>query len=214
MPAVHQVLQFVDIIAQIPLLTDRQDQHVWTPAASGNFSTKSAYVRYFTGSIPFEPYKWIWKAWAPLKVKIFIWLAVWRRCWTADRLQRRGLQHPDRCVLCDQETEDIDHLLLRCSFSKQVWFTALEWIGHAHLTPTAQQTKFVDWWRRTDRRVAKETRKGLNSFIQLVAWFLWKHRNACLFDESAPNVQHLLAEIRDEATLWGIAGARRLSQLL
>uniref|UniRef100_M8C3S2 Reverse transcriptase zinc-binding domain-containing protein n=1 Tax=Aegilops tauschii TaxID=37682 RepID=M8C3S2_AEGTA len=43
------------------------------------------------------------------------------RCWTADRLARRGLPHNDGCVLCDQTTEDMHHLFTACPFSRQIW---------------------------------------------------------------------------------------------
>jgi hypothetical protein len=33
-----------------------------------------------------------------------------------DRLARRGMDHPEKCPLCDQEQETIDHLLLSCVF--------------------------------------------------------------------------------------------------
>jgi hypothetical protein len=41
--------------------------------------------------------------------------------WTADRLQRRGLPHPAACPLCDQEPESIQHLLLGCVVTHEVW---------------------------------------------------------------------------------------------
>jgi hypothetical protein len=34
--------------------------------------------------------------------KMFMWLAGRNRCWTSNRLTRRGLPHPDRCSQCDQ----------------------------------------------------------------------------------------------------------------
>jgi hypothetical protein len=42
---------------------------------------------------------------AELGSKFFIWLALKGRIWTADRLAKRGLQHPDACPLCDQAQE-------------------------------------------------------------------------------------------------------------
>jgi hypothetical protein len=46
------------------------------------------------GAISFEPWKRLWKSWAPRKCKFFRWLAIRNKCWTADRLQRKGLPHP------------------------------------------------------------------------------------------------------------------------
>jgi hypothetical protein len=41
-------------------------------------------------------------------------------------LARRGLDHPDKCPLCDQEEESIDHLLVSCVFARQFWLTLLQ----------------------------------------------------------------------------------------
>ena len=47
--------------------------------------------------------KSIWKSWAPGKCKFFMWLVAHDKCWMADRLARKGLPHPEHCLLCDQE---------------------------------------------------------------------------------------------------------------
>jgi hypothetical protein len=63
-------------------LTNDDDQHHWKHDISGSFSSKSAY-----------------KSWAPEKCKMFLWLAIKDKCWTADQLTKRGLPHPDKCLL-------------------------------------------------------------------------------------------------------------------
>ncbi|GJN07886.1 hypothetical protein PR202_ga25756 [Eleusine coracana subsp. coracana] len=88
-------------------LDSEEDRHTWTHEPSDCYSSKSAYRAYFQGAITFQPWKRIWGSWAPGKCKLFLWLVVRNRCWTADRLQRRGLPHPTACVLCDQEAEDV-----------------------------------------------------------------------------------------------------------
>lgn len=77
---------------------DMPDQHKWRLTKSGSYTSKSAYDAYFLGSIEFAPWK------------LFLWLAVKNRCWTADWLSRGGLLHPADCPLCDQE-EEIQHIL-------------------------------------------------------------------------------------------------------
>lgn len=212
-PAIHQVMQLLDIISQT-VLQEQTDEHWWTPRASGVFTTKSAYERFFVGGIDFQPYRRLWKTWAPLKIKIFIWLALWNRCWTADRLAKSGLDHPERCLLCDQREEDINHLLLGCSFSRDIWFQVLNGFGYPQLAPTPNDVVFADWWRRAHNRAGRQIRKGINSLIQLVAWSIWKVRNRCVFDGAQPNSQRLVQEIREEAATWVIAGARRLGQIV
>jgi hypothetical protein len=109
-------------------------------------ASKSAYETLFIGAVHFEPWELIWKSWAPKKCQFFIWLAVHKRCWTADRLARRELPHPTCCVLCDQVEEDIQHILVGCVFAKQVWFQMLSKVGLSALAPQATDTSFEDWW--------------------------------------------------------------------
>ncbi|KAG2628620.1 hypothetical protein PVAP13_3KG250427 [Panicum virgatum] len=72
---------------------------------------------------------------------------------------------------------------------------------------------FVDWWKRSWKEVPKQHRKGFNSLVILGAWILWKLRNYCMFDESAPNVQTALQAFKDEANLWIVGGAKALGVL-
>jgi hypothetical protein len=69
-----------------------------------------------------------WRSWAPPRVKFFVWLACLDRCWTGDRLARRGLPHPPRYPLCDQVGESMQHLLIGCSFSRTTWYEVVSWI--------------------------------------------------------------------------------------
>ena len=100
--------------------------------------------------------------------------------WTADRLQKRGLPHPERCPFCDQEDENIQHILISCVFARQFWYAILQPINLSRLTPTS--VNFADWWKHAERRLPKQHRKGFNSLCILGAWILWKHRNTCVFE--------------------------------
>lgn len=127
------------------VLEDMEDQHQWRLDSSGQFTAKSAYKAFFNGAITFEPWKLIWKSWAPGKCKAFIWLAVCNRCWTADRLQKRGLPHPDKCPLCDQEDETAQHMLVSCVFARDFWFKIFSLMGFAEMTPGPQEDTFALW---------------------------------------------------------------------
>ena len=150
-------------------LNDNEATHMWKPEASGLFSTRSAYRSFFfIGSITFEPWNKVWKSWAPGKCKTFVWLAIRNRCWTTDRLQKRGLPHPEHCPLCDQEEENIQHILISCVFARQFWYAILQPINLSRLRPT-RSVNFADWWKHAERRLPKQHRKGFNS---LCTWGL------------------------------------------
>jgi len=206
-----EYLELWDMLAGVNL-NNTDDIHRWKPEASGEFSTRSAYKNFFVGAITFEPWKKLWKSWAPGKCKTFVWLAIRNRCWTADRLQKRGLPHPERCPLCDQEEENIQHILTSCVFARQFWFAILQPLNLARLTPT-RTVSFADWWKKAERKLQKQHRKGFNSLCILGAWTIWKHRNACVFEGASPNLQVAVQAFKEESHLWQFSGAKRLAAL-
>jgi hypothetical protein len=106
----------------------------WTPSSSGTYLFKSAHDRFFMGAVQFEPAQRIWRMWALLRCKFFPWLASLNRCWTADRLALRALDHPEHCPLCEQEDETAQHILVACIFSREIWFQVLSLVGPQQCT--------------------------------------------------------------------------------
>jgi hypothetical protein len=195
------------------LLTDEDDKHIWRFESSGQFTSRSVYLAFFHGSVGFEPWHRLWKSWAPSKCKVFLWLAIQNKCWTADRLASRGLPHPSSCALCDQEDEDVQHILTTCVFARQFWFKILAPLDFIRCVPSRHEGSFAEWWRKARKKVRKDARKGLNSLIILGGWILWKHRNACVFNGARPCINAILREFENEKHLWELAGARSLRGL-
>lgn len=119
-PAIADCLHLWDRIEGVSVTAGVQDQFIWRWTTNGQYTAKSAYQMMLHGTHRFEGAKLIWKTWAPLKAKLFLWLAFRRRYWTADRRQRHGLEAHPACVLREQEPESSDHLFIACSFSKQI----------------------------------------------------------------------------------------------
>ena len=149
----------------------------------------------------------------PPKCKFFLWLAIRNKCWTADRLQRRGLHYPASCPLCDQEQETIQHILCNCSFSRDFWHLILSSIGFGNFTPIAAEQSFAAWWERVSKRVHRCKRRGFNSVIILGAWCLWLSRNRAVFDGVSPSINLTKRLFLDELISWSKAGAKHLDSL-
>jgi hypothetical protein len=123
-----EYLNLWELVDELTLQPDINDQLTWKLTCSGHYTSKSAYIAFFLGSEKFVPWKRVWKSWAPLRCKFFIWLAVKNRCWTVDHLSKQGLPHPSVCPLCDQE-ETINHIFVLCVFSREIWTKILLSIG-------------------------------------------------------------------------------------
>lgn len=52
-----------------------------------------------------------------------------------------------------------------------------------------------------------------NTLIILVAYEIWKHINACVFNGVAPSVVDMVLPITNEGTLWRMAGASKPQEL-
>ena len=122
---IHELLSLADRVASFELTTGVMDEFRWNWEAHHKYSARSAYSALFEGKIEMDGAQQIWNSRAPNKCKFFLWLAFKNRCWTADRLGRRGLPRPASCPFCDQVEEDIDHLLLGCVLSREVWTSFL-----------------------------------------------------------------------------------------
>jgi hypothetical protein len=207
-------IQLWDLLDEVQLQQEVGDTHKWRFDTSGQHSAKSAYGNLFLGATLFQPYERIWKTWAPPKCKLFIWLAAHKRCWTLNRLARRGLPHPEHCPLCDQEDETLDHLLVSCVFTRKFWYMVLRQVGLHSLAPQPIDLIFDEWWEKASMATSGLTKGGLNSLIILGAWTIWNHKNKCVFEGASPNMVESLTLLGEERRLWMIAVVRGLSHLM
>jgi len=99
-------------------------------------------------------------------------------------------------------------------FARQVWTLIFQKFKLYAERATESTSCFYGWWYRTLTSVPKEMHKRLNSLIILVAWEPWKQRNACAFVGARPDVQTLLYNVAVEGSLWCLAGATVLQELL
>jgi hypothetical protein len=105
--------------------------------------------------------------------------------------------------LCEQQQqqETSQHLLVGCVFAKEVWFRVLSKVGMQFHAPGIDDEVFQEWWNSAERLTPKCKKKGFNSLIMLVARWLWKHRNACVFENASPSTSRILQAIEEDAKL-------------
>jgi hypothetical protein len=69
-------------------------------------------------------------------------------------VQCHGLPNNDNCAICDQEAETLEHLLLHCAYSREVWFRTFRRHGWFVLLPAPLQA-IIDWWLSVRKRLRK-----------------------------------------------------------
>ncbi|KAJ1260729.1 hypothetical protein BS78_10G254900 [Paspalum vaginatum] len=96
----------------------------------------------------------------------------------------------------------MQHILISCAFARQVLSCLLQQVG-IHVPAPIRVHSLVAW----------TLKQGPDPLIILGAYTIWKNRNGCFFDEVSPSVPRVLVLSREEAHLWGLAGARELLEL-
>ncbi|GKC55847.1 RNA-directed DNA polymerase, eukaryota, reverse transcriptase zinc-binding domain protein [Tanacetum coccineum] len=71
-----------------------------------------------------------WNNWIPRKVNVMVWKASFNRLATRPNLIARGVGlSSSMCPLCDAETENIKHILVKCHPVGMLWKKIWSWWG-------------------------------------------------------------------------------------
>lgn len=165
------------------------DTVYWAWEKDGKFSARSVYAAKFAGLQVTPTAVFTWKFKAPLRKRFFVWLAIKDRCWTSDRLARRGLPHQASCPLCSQHDETMTHIMIGCVFAREVCTKVCLALGQPARTPTTTET-LPDWCLQQED--CGKHKKLARPICILVLWELWTHRNAVVFDGAAPATRQVL----------------------
>lgn len=97
---------------------------------------------------------------------------------TIENLSKRGLQIPNRCVLCKNQAEFVDHLFIHCSFTREVWSIFSQAFGMSWCAPISTIEFFNQWddsWKGSGLQAISKW--ALPHF----GWGIWKEHNNRIF---------------------------------
>ena len=96
------------------MLEDVDDMVVWNESKSGKFSAKSLYRALEADCPVLFPSSCIWNVWVQPKISFFAWEAECCKALTLDLVRKRGWSLANKCFMCLENEETVDHLLLHC----------------------------------------------------------------------------------------------------
>lgn len=171
MQTMVEMAEFITLwdLVQDVQFTEDEDQIKWKWAATGVYTSKSAYEAQFRGSFTtFEPSN-IWRAYTEAKHKFFAWLLIQNKIMTADNLMARNWDSHTICLLCDQENEIAVHLCLNCCYAKEVWVLVTNWTGGVICMPASDEETMETWWSRSLQPFSKKQRRSVAAYLILTA---------------------------------------------
>ena len=199
----QQLKEFITLwtkIQQVSLDPNIQDDIVWTRTPNGEYSSKSAYLMQFQGSIHCSSGKLIWQARTENKCKFFAWTLSNDKILTADNLAKRGWPHHPLCSLCNQAPETSSHLCLMCPYALQTWTRVFSLSNCNILSRVSPQnfSTFMSWWQQASLLTPKGDRKNFNGLVIYIVWNIWKERNRRIFQQVELTSLELASKIRED----------------
>ena len=201
--ALDEFLNLWPRVAEVQLADEMEDRVRWMWEQNGEFSGRMAYAARYMGREVSPTAVFTWQTKAPRRCRFFSWLAIRIRCWTSDRLARRGLPHQDTCPLCNQHDETMQHLLMECVFARQIWATMGRLTERVDIQPR-QNEPLEQWSIRQDGN--SDSGRAHKAKCLLGMWMIWKQRNDVIFNGERPSVTRTIQRIQEEGRLWAKAG--------
>jgi len=146
---------------------------------------------------PCPSYKFVWRNFAPPRVKIFAWLLTKNRINCRTALVTKNILQEATCEICGQADETADHIFSECNFVRSFW-SRIGW-NPGYIAPVSEL-----WLTQTPPRVHADT---AHPTILLCCWEIWKHRNEVVFRGMQPKIDRLVSACKEQHAL-GPAGSR------
>ena len=192
------------LLDTVHLRGDMVDTRIWVPDNSGGFSSKSAFaaIQHEDGLLDFPFYSFIWKSCVPVRVKFFAWSVSLKKINTSEVLQHKRPFHclcPNRCVMCNQDSESITHLFLHCHFASSLWVKVFYEFG---LDIDVPGSLFLLLDHCSLKRWKKQIKSLWVSAVWAVLWAIWKERNSRIFSDKYNSVTNLWDKILFWVGVW------------
>ncbi|KAG7550541.1 Ribonuclease H domain [Arabidopsis thaliana x Arabidopsis arenosa] len=198
-------------IRLIKPVTQCEDFYSWKFNKSGDFSVKSAYwlaslslncqVRIEAEQLPStnDLKQKVWGLQTDPKLKVFLWKMLCGALPVAKSMSCRGMKNEERCQLCGEEEESINHVLFSCSLARQLWalsdVPSPQWGFHngsvfANIDYLLSNVKNSLW------------PEELRQTFPWTLWRIWKNRNLALFEGKCFSSLESAQKVREDWLEW------------
>ncbi|XP_071700286.1 uncharacterized protein [Rutidosis leptorrhynchoides] len=149
----------------------------------------------------FDWVKIVWNKLVPSKIAIFHWLAIQGGIPVKEVLSFRHCLRDgsdDRCGWCTSEVESIDHLLLHCPWSQNVWSALFSWWNVVWVMPSS----IIEFSLECFHGLGVNAKKAWRLIGPVSFWLIWLARNNFLFNGSYQSWRSVVEHVKIKVFQW------------
>ena len=184
----EEVERFIHFLVNKKIRPLQEDRLLLKESRTNGFSVSLMYrkLRY---SPPTEfPWRSIWNPIVPPKLGFFAWEASWGKVLTLDQLKRKGIPLVNRCCLCEENEETINHLLIHCLRAKMLWVLILAITDFNWVFPRTVRQLLLAWQSAS---VGKKRKRIWMAAPLCIFWTLWMERKRVVFENEVPSAHRM-----------------------
>jgi len=107
-------------------------------------------------------------------------------------LQGKGWKGPSQCPFCKDDNEDVDHLLVHCSFTQSVWDKLSNLLKQKYHWKGLSLNHYFE-------SCLKEKLVPIKLVVHL-CWYVWIERNQVTFEDKSPSIWAVIYKtLRDQS---------------
>ncbi|PWA76188.1 hypothetical protein CTI12_AA236170 [Artemisia annua] len=206
-----QYSQLLHIINSFRLKININDKLIWLGNSDGVFKVHDA-IKCLSSGLGGPQERWIefvWKSFAPPKVKIFMWTIKMNGVPTKEFLKIRGVKFKDYdadCNWCDHQ-ETIDRLFFHYDWSWAIWQAIFDWLHCSWVTPK----NFKIFSLVSCPIPGRPVNIWWPSIASAVFWSIWQSRNQLSFENNFICWKSVVLLAKSKSCNW-LIGAKKLSK--
>ncbi|XP_056692000.1 uncharacterized protein [Spinacia oleracea] len=158
------------------------------------YSIKEVYNLIQTQADKTQWARYVWNRLSIPKHRFILWMLIWDRLKTRDKLFNYGVCADNLCSFCGDAVETSAHLFFDCVYNKRFLVALLAWLGlNTHRTSVS----LIPHWIRRNCRISFK-REVFYASIAGGVYQIWKARNSAVWDHSVSTIEGLLHSLQSD----------------
>ncbi|CAL1355220.1 unnamed protein product [Linum trigynum] len=136
-----------------------------------------------------------------------MWMVFYKKILTLDNLKKRGFNLPNRCALCKDEEESVNHLFVSCTFANETWNLMRPFVRiEDSICKVSDVADRLMIWQH--HKPADPSQWSSRVFLHAFCWKLWLERNSRVFSDSENSPYVVAFKIACAISQWLAAAAK------